>query len=104
MAPLWDVMATNGVDVNLVGHEHIYERFAPQTPAGAADPNGVRQFTVGTGGDDLRGASSPIANSEFIKAGTYGVLKMTLGGGTYSWEFIDVGGATHDNGSGTCHP
>lgn len=104
MAPLWDVMAANGVDVNLVGHEHIYERFAPQTPAGAADPNGVRQFTVGTGGDDLRGSSSPIANSEFIKTGTYGVLKMTLGGGTYSWEFVDVGGASHDPGSGTCHP
>jgi hypothetical protein len=29
---------------------------------------------------------------------------MTLGGGTYSWEFVDVGGASHDPGSGTCHP
>jgi acid phosphatase type 7 len=104
MAPLWEIMAANGVDVNLVGHDHIYERFAPQNPSGAPDPNGVRQFTVGTGGDDLRGAASPIANSEFIKSGTYGVIKMALSDGGYSWEFVDVGGQAHDSGSGSCHP
>jgi hypothetical protein len=33
------------------GHEHFYERFAPQNPDGASDPRfGLRQFIVGTGG------------------------------------------------------
>src|SRR5215207_1728222 len=38
------------VDVVLNRHDHIYERFAPQTPDGIADPvRGIREFVVGTG-------------------------------------------------------
>jgi acid phosphatase type 7 len=49
--PLWEVLHSAGVDVVLNAHEHIYERFAPQTPAGTPDEaHGIRQFTVGTGG------------------------------------------------------
>ena len=48
--PLWQILYDHGADVVLSGSEHMYERFAPQTPKGAADPaNGIRQFTVGTG-------------------------------------------------------
>ena len=33
------------------GHDHDYERFAPQDPDGKADPaRGIREFVVGTGG------------------------------------------------------
>ena len=41
---LWDVAVSAGVDVVLNGHNHVYERFNEQ---------GVRQFTVGTGGKEL---------------------------------------------------
>ena len=50
---LWDLMDASGVDVLLVGHNHIYQRWAPQDGDGVRDPNGVTQFTVGTGGRSL---------------------------------------------------
>jgi hypothetical protein len=46
-----------GAEVVLTGHEHLYERFAPQTPSGVANPNGIRQFIVGTGGKSRHGLS-----------------------------------------------
>jgi len=50
---LWNQLYSAGADVVLNGHDHIYERFAPQSPAGLLDSaNGIRQFTVGTGGAD----------------------------------------------------
>ena len=37
VAPFWDVLYAAGADLVLNGHEHDYERFAPQDPAGNAD-------------------------------------------------------------------
>src|SRR6267154_2517025 len=49
--PLWDALYAAGVDVVVNAHYGFYERFAPQTPAGVADPaGGIREFVVGTGG------------------------------------------------------
>ena len=46
--------------------------------------------------------TSHAANSERqIRA--FGVLKLTLDTETYSWEFIQPGGAVGDSGSGQCH-
>ena len=40
-----------GADVVLGGHDHDYERFAPQTASGKLDTaHGIREFVVGTGG------------------------------------------------------
>ncbi|MCA1830439.1 MAG: metallophosphoesterase, partial [Actinobacteria bacterium] len=53
-APFWRALYTGGADVVLNGHDHDYERFAPQTPAGKADTkHGIREFVVGTGGRNL---------------------------------------------------
>src|SRR6266568_4244766 len=47
--PLWDDLYAAGAELVLNAHYRVYERFAPQTPAGVADAtNGIRQFTVGT--------------------------------------------------------
>jgi hypothetical protein len=82
-----------------------YERFAPQTPSGVADPNGIREFIVGTGGDGHDSRNTFIhPNSEVNISEVFGVLKLTLGDGTYSWEFIPVAGQTAtDSGSASCH-
>src|SRR5256885_999303 len=49
--PLWDALYAAGVDVVVNAHYGFYERFAPQTPAGVADPaGGIREFVAGTGG------------------------------------------------------
>src|SRR5205809_3982721 len=85
---------------------HDYERFAPQTPAGAADPvNGIREIIVGTGGGGLDLPNTLIIpNSEVLISQVYGVLKLTLADGVYSWQFIPVAGqAASDSGTATCH-
>lgn len=104
MQPLWQALYDNGADVVLAGHEHNYERFAPQDPHGTADPaGGIRQFVVGTGGRSLYPFGAPIANSEARNNDTYGVLKLTLHPSSYTWEFIPEAGKTFkDSGDASC--
>jgi uncharacterized protein YjdB len=103
--PLWQALYDFHAEIVLNGHEHNYERFAPQTPTGTADAtNGIREFVVGTGGESHYTGNSPIANSQVFNGSTFGVLKLTLSAGTYSWQFIPVSGQSFtDSGSGTCH-
>jgi len=77
--PLWDALYAADADVVLNGHDHNYQRFAPQDPNGKADPEGgIREFVVGTGGRSHYSILGPIANSEVYNDETYGVLKLTL--------------------------
>jgi len=51
VTPLWQALYDAGADVVINGHDHDYERFAPQNPQGQPDfAHGVREFVVGTGG------------------------------------------------------
>jgi hypothetical protein len=100
----WTLLATGGADVVLNGHDHTYERFAPQTPAGDPDPQGIREFVVGTGGANHTSFGSIVPNSEVRNDRTYGVLRLTLHPAGYDWEFAPVPGASFtDSGSGSCH-
>jgi calcineurin-like phosphoesterase family protein len=104
--PLWQALYDFHAELVLNGHEHNYERFAPQTPTGAADPtNGIREIVAGTGGEShYNDEGTPLPNSEVFNGTTYGVLELTLGSGTYSWQFIPIAGQTFtDSGTGTCH-
>ena len=103
--PLWQALYAAGADVIVVGHEHQYERFAPQTPAGTLDTTrGIRQFVVGTGGASFYPLGPAIANSEVRNNTTHGVIKLTLRPRGYDWAFIPVAGGTFtDSGSGRCH-
>ena len=103
--PLWQALYDYSADVVLSGHDHDYERFAPQTPTGVADPTrGIREFIVGTGGRSHYSLGTLKANSQVFDATSYGVLKLTLGTGGYDWEFVHVAGATFtDAGSAGCH-
>jgi hypothetical protein len=103
--PLWEALYEAGTDVVLAGHEHNYERFAPQDPNGEADPErGIRQFVVGTGGKRHYEVETTLPNSEVHNDETYGVLKLTLHPEGYSWRFIPVEGETFtDSGHGRCH-
>jgi chitodextrinase len=102
--PFWQTLYNAHAAIVLNGHEHNYERFAPQNPSGVADPKGIREFVVGTGGV-LGGYSfgAPIANSEVRNNTTAGVLKLTLHPSGYDWQFVPVAGASFtDSGSGSC--
>lgn len=102
--PLWQALYDYSADVVLNGHEHNYERFAPQDPQGVADPvRGIREFVVGSGGRNHYEITTTIANSEVQNDDTYGVLKLTLHPDSYSWEFIPVAGGTFsDIGTAPC--
>jgi hypothetical protein len=103
--PMWDALYAAGAELILTGHEHNYERFAPQSADGIADPaRGIRQFVVGTGGKDYAQFGTPAPNSEVRETRAFGVLKLTLESDRYSWEFIPADNtAFTDSGSGTCH-
>jgi len=103
---LFQALYDNNADLVLVGHDHDYERFAPQTASGAADATrGIREFVVGTGGRShypFPGAFAP--NSQVHNADTFGVLKLTLSATGYSWQFLPEAGKTFtDSGSASCH-
>ena len=101
----WQLLYAAHADVILNGHDHIYERFAPQTPTGALDAaNGIREFIVGTGGANMTSLSTIVANSEVRNSSTFGVLDLTLRATGYDWNFVPEAGKTFtDAGSGTCH-
>lgn len=104
---LWDILYANGVDVVISGHDHLYERFEPQDPDGRPTRltgiPGIRQFTVGTGGADFYPLREKLETSEKIILDTYGVIKLDLNPGSYSWSFVAAGGTSMDSGSGDCH-
>ncbi len=102
----WDLLYAAGVDVVLNGHDHDYERFAPQNPQGQPDPaRGLLEFVVGTGGrSHYPFPLGPHPNTEARNDATYGLLKLTLHASGYDWEFVPVAGQTFtDTGSGNCH-
>jgi hypothetical protein len=103
MRDAWRLLTLHGADLVLSGHNHTYERFAPQDADGRADPRGPRQFVVGTGGYPLYGRAHAQANSEIFESDTWGVLKLTLKSDSYTWEFVPAAGRSfRDAGSGTC--
>jgi acid phosphatase type 7 len=105
VAAFWDDLYAAGAEVVVNGHDHDYERFAPQSPSGVADSvAGIREFVVGTGGASLRSFSTIRANSQVRNSVTHGVIKFTLGATGYTWQFLPIAGQTFkDTGSGTCH-
>jgi hypothetical protein len=103
MKDLWRQLDAAGVEIVLNGHEHAYERFAPQDADGHATPLGIREFIVGTGGIDLRPAGTVQPNSEVRNNDTWGVLKLTLRATAADWEFVPVDGQSfRDSGTVEC--
>ena len=94
MAAIWQALSDAQADVVLSGHDHHYERFAPQ--------GGVQQFVAGTGGRSLYPVVNKISESEFIDHGHFGVLELELRARSYAWSFHRIDGTVEDAGSATC--
>lgn len=105
VSPFWDLLYAAGADVVLNGHEHNYERFAPQDPSGRLDrANGIVEFVVGTGGHGSYPFGPAEPNSRVRNSGTFGVLQLTLRPRGYDFEFRPVlGGTFSDSGTTGCH-
>jgi hypothetical protein len=102
MREIYRILYNANADLVLVGHDHLYERFAPQDPDGRLDTaRGLRQFVVGTGGVPLYDFQAIKPNSE-IRLRTHGVIRLTLSSDRYDWDFLAISGPG-DNGSAACH-
>ncbi len=115
----WQLLYDAHADLVLNGHEHVYARFEPMDPAGNVDPvNGIRQFTIGTGGEDLDSlsynADGSFSNPNVVTGedDAFGVMKFRLGDGKYSWSFKPAAAGPgapenwkgyHDSGTASCH-
>jgi alkaline phosphatase len=102
MRPIFEFLVQNGFDVVVNGHDHIYERFSRQDADGRLNENGIRQFTVGTGGAELTRAVRATPNSGLVLA-AFGIMRLTLRPESYDWEFLQTAGSLGDNGSTPCH-
>lgn len=103
MREMWRLLQSYGVEIVLTGHDHQYERFAPQDADGLPDPHGIREFVVGTGGAGLYQPKAIQPNSEVRENQTWGILRLTLHARDYDWEFVPVEGQSfRDFGSGSC--
>lgn len=102
---LYQALYDNNAELVLTGHEHNYERFAPQTATGSPDAaRGLVEFVVGTGGRSHYGFGAPVANSLVRNGTAYGVLRLALSSNGYTFTFLPVAGQTFtDSGSGACH-
>jgi len=102
--PFWDTLYRRGADVVVNGHDHDYERFGPQDPAGREDKAaGIREFVVGTGGAVMRDFPTVAAHSEIRIPNTFGVIRLVLHPTSYDWSFIATTGDVADSGSAPCH-
>lgn len=105
MRSITHVLTDFGADVVISAKDKVYARFAPQTYLGVADPGGIRQFIVGTGGrslDNLGATAPPTLEASSDEAN--GVLKLTLNADSYDWEFVPtVPGGFTDTGTTACH-
>ena len=102
---IWDALYDAGADLVLVGHEHLYERFAPIGLGGAADPErGIREIIVGTGGRSHSTFRKIKPLSRARNNATFGVISLTLHPASYDWQFVpEVGHDFTDSGTSACH-
>ncbi|MER7504893.1 discoidin domain-containing protein [Nonomuraea pusilla] len=102
--PAWQALYAAGADLVLNGHDHHYERFAPQNPDGKADANGIVEVIGGMGGADPYNIENVQPNSQKRLKDVYGVLKLNLAPTSYSWQLVGIDGAVKDTSpTYTCH-
>ena len=99
---LWRTAYAHGVDVALAGHDHDYERFRRMDAEGVYRGKGIVSFVSGTGGKSLYHMGRKRTNSQYFQATKFGVLQLTLGDGTWSWNYRTTAGTSLDSGSTSC--
>jgi len=112
MREAWRLLYEAGAELVLSGHDHDYERFAPQDDKGQRDDaRGLRQFVVGTGGAYLTPFRWTVDHSETRQNWRVGVLKLVLKDKGYEWEFLAADNLrqgpqereARDSGAASCH-
>ena len=107
LTAIWNILYTHHVELAINGHEHAYQRFAPQNASGQAESDGVREIIVATGGA-AHYAMSNYTSGHNLQAWNntdYGVTTLTLGPTSYSWKFTaSDGSGWTDSGTSPVNP
>ncbi|MFG3281694.1 discoidin domain-containing protein [Streptomyces sp. NPDC048111] len=102
--PVWKLLYGAGADVVLNGHDHHYERFAPQDPDGKATAKGIVEIVGGMGGAEPYPIEQVQPNSQKRISGQYGVLKLDFNDSGYTWSYVGTDGQIKDSAPNyTCH-
>jgi len=110
---LWALLADDGGDLLLVGHQHHMVEFKPMDASFNTGTPGAHlvQLVSGAGGHSIAGVlkTPPGPRIAWAKGGTPGLVALTLdgagGGGAangISWQFQDVNGGALRSGSVAC--
>jgi hypothetical protein len=115
LKPINQVEYNAGVDIQLNGHDHDYQRFYPINPNGVRDDaNGITTFVAGIGAEDNRtGSQQSVAQAasavylDTFPPGTshaIGVIMFTLHANSADYKLYDANnGAVLDSGTVVCH-
>ncbi|MGG2460016.1 metallophosphoesterase family protein [Streptomyces sp. RGM 3693] len=102
--PVWKLLQDAKAELVLNGHDHHYERFAPQDPDGKADKNGIVELLGGMGGAHPYKIEEVQPNSEKRLTDTFGVVRLNFTDNGFSWDLIGTDGKTKDSSpSYQCH-
>jgi hypothetical protein len=93
LEPLFSALSGRSVAL-LSGHEHNYQRHLPT--------RGVTQFVVGTGGHSLHAADGVDPRLAVYGNDSFGALRLRLGLGRATFEFVPVSGPPLDAGVLDC--
>jgi hypothetical protein len=81
---LFDAPRAQRPDLVLNGHDHLYERYPRLDERGRADPGGIPEVVVGTGGREIAGAPSwflsGLGELAAIDLEHFGVLRLAWDG------------------------
>ncbi|MGW4648130.1 discoidin domain-containing protein [Kitasatospora sp. NPDC004289] len=102
--PVWKILYGAKADLILNGHDHHYERFAPQDPDGKAVADGIVEIVGGMGGAEPYPIEQIQPNSEKRISGDYGVLKLDFTDSGYSWTYVGTDNKVKDTSPKySCH-
>jgi hypothetical protein len=102
-----------GVDIQINGHDHNYQRFYPINPQGMRDDaKGITTFIDGIGGEDGRSGSktskAQAASAKYLDSfpggSAIGTIKFTLHPGSADYALYNANdGTILDQGTVVCH-
>jgi chitodextrinase len=102
---IWKLMAANGVDLVLTGHDHSYQRWMPLDANGVPSSTGITEFVVGTAGHGIqhfvRADSRLVVGYDTSPAG-FGALRLTLNPDGAGYRFADTNDVAKDGGAFQC--
>jgi hypothetical protein len=95
MSHIYTLLAAEGADIVLSGHDENYQRWAPV--------GGITSFVVGTGGAGLAAPTNKDASLAATSSASAGALELDLHPGSADYQYLNTAGTAVDSGSLRCH-